>query len=134
MSRPLRADSDRAKARSLRLRATRDAVRTRANYRCEWPRCQASGTDLAHAFGRGHIVAADLADTPAMTWWACRHHHDLYDGRRACQSLEDMADLHRFRWELAESAARFHGVSVDPRATAIDVAREIERRWRETQA
>jgi hypothetical protein len=119
--------------RAAHLARTREAVRRRASGRCEFPGCIEVGVHLAHGFGRGHIISVPLCDEPEFCWWACYDHHALYDRRRRLRTaMEDplLADLRR---EVAQRAATRW--DVDPGdMEPIDVAREIERRWRETQA
>lgn len=115
------------------LRKTRDEMRQRAGGRCEFPGCSRHGTDLAHGFRRGNVIGQPLCDHPSLCWWACREHHDFYDGRSWAIENAAVIDL---QWRLASWAIEAFGY--DPTLAgqdldcAIDLVRWLERRLRDT--
>jgi hypothetical protein len=144
-SRPLSAARpQRQRERDAVLRKTREAVRARSNGCCQWPGCTRSGSDLAHGWGRGHIIGQPLCDHPTLCWWACRDHHDLYDGRTPA-SPADLAEEATLEWEMVVRAiGEFglngpdwltvaHGITYEGRyAQPIDAVRWLERSLRNT--
>ena len=60
----------------------RAAVIERSEGRCEWTRCQDAGEELAHIRGIGRGGNPDgTRDVISNTFWACRFHHSMLDGR-----------------------------------------------------
>ncbi len=60
----------------------REETAARAEGVCEWARCSAPGTEMAHLRGKGMGGNPDGSrNVIANTVWLCRYHHDLLDGR-----------------------------------------------------
>ena len=144
LTRPILPRGPRGRERESVLRRTREEVRARSAGRCQWPGCSRQGTDLAHGWGRRHIIGQPLCDHPALCWWACREHHDLYDGRVPATPA-DLDAEEALQWDMWTRAVAdlgvdgsawlpvAHGITYEGRyAQPIDAVRWLERRLKET--